>query len=93
MRAQQLSKTVGTTSTPLLASNPKRIALFFSGDGVNTITVSFGTPAVAGVGLVLTPANPRARLDGSDVGELLWSQIYAIASAAGATVNVFEGFE
>jgi hypothetical protein len=93
MRAQQITKTVGTVSTPILPANPKRITLLFSGDGTNTITISFGSSAVAGAGLVLTPTNPHARLDVADVGELLWSPIECIASAAGATLTVFEGFE
>ena len=93
MRAQQQTVTVGTSSIVLLPTNPKRRSITFSGDGTNTITLSFVGAIVATKGLVLTPNQNTVTLDYDDIGELLWNAVHVIASASSSFITYFEAFE
>jgi hypothetical protein len=81
--------TVGAASVLVeVAKFRREIILTNTSTAAQNITISFGTPAQAGRGVVLTPyavyyANPNQDFS-------VWSgEIFAIASAAGGTLSVF----
>jgi hypothetical protein len=91
---QQVSKVIGTGPTPVLSSNPRRRCLVVSGDPAARITINFGNDQVTlDNGITINPATAPTVLRFSDIGRLLTQDVTAIASVAGAHLNLIEGSE
>lgn len=89
-RTTRTEFTIGATSTKLFGYNPKRFALMFSNSSSGTITVNSESPVVATRGFQITTTTPPLFLRLLLEGDAVRGDWYAIGSAAGLRVTVWE---
>lgn len=88
MDARNQSVAVADTSV-LICPSRARSEITITNTGTTNITLSFGTPAVAGAGVFLVPNS--VYFANNNQGFLTWNgEIFAIGSAAGGTLAIFE---
>jgi len=88
------AQNVAITSGEILPDNSKRIAIYVTNTGANTITISKGVmPAVYGAGIILNPNGTWFETDSE--GFLCWKgRIQVISAPAGvSTIAISETSE
>jgi len=88
--ARNISASVGTSSTQISPNKARsEIVITNTSTGGQNITLSFGSPATAGAGILLTPYSTY--FASNTTGFSVWTgEIYAISSAASGTLGIFE---
>jgi hypothetical protein len=83
---------VGTTDTPLLGPNKKRVGVIISCPSTNRITIDFGIPAVLDQALTMYPSGQPVQLFVRDWGDAIKEEIRAISAIATQNVTIFDLF-
>lgn len=81
---------IATTSSLLIAANPRRWAVLISAPTANALTVSLGPTAVAAEGIRLAAGQSPLYLTHDDYGCAIHEQLTAIMETAGTTIGVWE---
>jgi hypothetical protein len=82
------AKTVGTSSSSVLAENDARKrAIICNGHASNSAWVSFGEAAIVGKGVYLAPNGGSFEIPPD---ELYTGQVFCIASGAGTLIGIVE---
>lgn len=76
------------TDTPLLGSDPNRVAIILSGPPTNRYSINFGQPATLDQGLTMFPLSQPFLLTREDIGDLITLDIRGISAVAPQTVTV-----
>lgn len=87
----QTPKVVGVAAAVIVQADPLRTKLVFCSPSSGNVTLSLKEGVTAGVGLIVpTGLNPFV-MSIEDFGQLVTMQWYAIGSAGGLNMSVFEG--
>lgn len=81
---------VGVTATQVLQANPNRVAIMISVWGTNNVFFAFNKGVTATNGFIQFNGLPTLILTVHDLGELVTSELWAIAAGAGGGTYVVE---
>lgn len=84
---------VGVTDQVILGANIGRRAVTVSPPSAGRVTITFGHAAVIDQGETIYAGTTARTWRWDDFGEMVRSEIHAIADAAGRAVGVLETFE
>lgn len=93
LSARDFGVTVGITDTVILGANIGRRSFTVSPPAAGRVTVTFGHAAVIDQGSTIYAGTAPRTWHWDDFGEMIRSEIHAIADAAGRNVGVLETSE
>lgn len=84
--------TVTTAGTKVVGGSRNRVGLILSAPNANRVTLSFSSPAVDMIGIVLYSGTAPIMIDAEHYGDFVAKEIWAISAVADQTIGVVEIF-